>query len=75
MATNIIDYRGWFRRNLSLTGLYYHFSNYGESIVRPTIIGAITVGLSTLFWLMQSNPTLSQRSLQMRIFHILILQA
>jgi hypothetical protein len=28
----------WFRRNLSLTGLYYQFSNYGESIARPTII-------------------------------------
>ena len=45
-------------RNLSLTGLYHLFSNYGESIVRPTLIGVITVGLSTLFWLMQSNPTL-----------------
>jgi hypothetical protein len=31
-----------------------HFSDYGESIIKPTIIGAITVGLSTLFWLMQS---------------------
>jgi uncharacterized protein YjbI with pentapeptide repeats len=48
----------WFRRNLSLTGLYYHFSTYGESIAKPIIIGAITIGLSTLFWLMQSNPTL-----------------
>jgi hypothetical protein len=48
----------WIQRNLSLTGLYYHLSSYGESIARPTIIGAITVGLSTLFWLMQSKPTL-----------------
>jgi hypothetical protein len=48
----------WFRRQFSLTGLYYHLSSYGESIVKPTIIGAVTVGLSTLFWLMQSNPTL-----------------
>ena len=48
----------WFRRNLSLTGLYYRFSNYGESIAKPSKIGAITVGLSTLFWLMQSKPTL-----------------
>ena len=46
------------RRNLSLTGLYYRFSNYGESIVRPTIIGIITVVLSTVFWVMQSKPTL-----------------
>lgn len=42
----------------SLTALYHLFSNYGESIIRPTIIGAVTVGLSTLFWLMQSEPTL-----------------
>ena len=48
----------WLRRNLSLTGLYYHFSTYGESILKPTIIGVVIVGLSTLFWLMQSNPTL-----------------
>jgi hypothetical protein len=48
----------WGRRNLSLTGLYFHFSKYGESIVRPTIIAAITVGLSTLFWSMQASPTL-----------------
>jgi uncharacterized protein YjbI with pentapeptide repeats len=48
---------GWPRRNLSLTGLYYHLSNYGESILKPTIIGIITIGLSTIFWLMQSDPT------------------
>jgi hypothetical protein len=52
-----ISRNGWLRRNMSLTGLYYHFSNYGESIAKPTIIGAITVGLSTLFWLIQNNPT------------------
>jgi hypothetical protein len=32
-------------------------SSYGESIVKPTIIGIITVGLSTLFWLFQNNPS------------------
>jgi hypothetical protein len=48
----------WFTKYFSLTGLYHLFSNYGESIVRPTIIGAITVRLSTLFWFMQSRPTL-----------------
>ena len=48
---------GRLRRNLSLTGLYYHFSNYGESIAKPAIIGAITVGISTLFWIIQNNPT------------------
>jgi short-subunit dehydrogenase len=30
-------------------------TTYGESIAKPIIIGAITIGLSTLFWLMQSN--------------------
>ena len=52
-----ISRNGWLRRNFSLTDLYYHFSSYGESIAKPTIIGAITVGLSTLFWLIQNNPT------------------
>jgi len=47
----------WFRRNFSLTGLYYHLSRYGESISRPIILAGIIVGLSTLFWLMQNNPT------------------
>jgi len=46
-----------FRQNFSLTGLYYHLSRYGESISRPVILGIIIVGLSTLFWLIQNNPT------------------
>ena len=46
----------WFRRNLSLTGLYYHLSRYGENLLRPTLIGIAIVFGSTLFWLMQSNP-------------------
>ena len=54
----IIKKNRWPRRILSLTGLYYHFSTYGESILKPTLIGVIIVGLSTLFWLMQSNPAL-----------------
>ena len=49
---------GWFRKHLSLTGLYYHLSRYGESISRPTLIAVIIVTLSTLFWVTQSNPTL-----------------
>jgi hypothetical protein len=48
----------WFRRNLTLTGLYYRFCNYGESIAKPAIIGAITIGLSALVWLTQSRPAL-----------------
>jgi len=47
----------WFRQNFSLTGLYYHLSKYGESISRPVILAIIIVGLSTLFWLIQNNPT------------------
>jgi hypothetical protein len=53
----VLKQNGRLRRHFSLTGLYYHLSTYGESIVKPTIIGAITVGLSTLFWLLQNNPT------------------
>jgi hypothetical protein len=49
----------WFRRNLfSLTGWYYHLSRYGEDLLRPAFAGVVIVFLSTLFWLMQSNPTL-----------------
>jgi uncharacterized protein YjbI with pentapeptide repeats len=51
-----IKLNGLMRRNFSLTGLYYHFSDYGESILKPTIIGIVIVGLSTLFWLIQNNP-------------------
>lgn len=47
----------WPRRQFSLTGLYYHLSRYGESISRPIILGGFIIGLSTLFWLMQNNPT------------------
>src|SRR5215218_2384232 len=53
-----VKQNNWFRRNLfSLTGWYYHLSRYGESIWRPTLAGLVIVILSTLFWLMQSNPT------------------
>jgi hypothetical protein len=53
-----IKENGWFRRHFSLTRLYYHLSRYGESISRPTLIALVTVLLSTLFWVTQSNPTL-----------------
>ena len=53
----IIKRNGRLRRNLSLTGLYYHLSRYGENLLRPTLVGiAIVIG-STLFWLIQNNPT------------------
>jgi hypothetical protein len=43
-------------RNLSLTGLYYHLSRYGQSFSRPTLFGVGIVLLSTLLWLTQPNP-------------------
>ena len=53
-----IKRNNWFIRNLfSLTGWYYHLSRYGESIWRPTLAGLVIVFLSTLFWLIQINPT------------------
>jgi hypothetical protein len=53
-----IKQNNWFRRNLfSLTGWYYHLSRYGESLLRPTLADMVIIFLSTLFWLMQSNPT------------------
>jgi len=33
-------------------------SRYGETISRPTLIAVVTVSLSTLFWITQSNPSL-----------------
>jgi hypothetical protein len=53
----VLKQNGRLRRHFSIIGLYYHFSTYGESIVKPIIIGAIIVGLSTLFWLIQNDPT------------------
>lgn len=58
-VTYKIKQNNWFRRNLfSLTGWYYHLSRYGEDLLRPTLAGVAIVALSTLFWLMQSNPTI-----------------
>jgi hypothetical protein len=56
--SRVVKENGWFRKHFSLTGLYYHFSRYGESISRPALIGAVTVFLSTLFWVTQSNSAL-----------------
>jgi hypothetical protein len=54
-----IKKNNWVRRNIfSLTGWYYNLSRYGEDLLRPTLAGIAIVFLSTLFWLMQSNPTL-----------------
>lgn len=57
LNTNEIRKNNPFEKNISLTGLYYHFSTYGESIAKPLAVGAIIVGLSTLFWLAQADPS------------------
>jgi hypothetical protein len=53
-----IKQNNWFIRNLfSLTAWYYHISRYEESLWRPTLAGVVIVFLSTLFWLIQVNPS------------------
>jgi hypothetical protein len=53
-----IKQNNWFKKTYSiLTAWYYHLSRYGESIWRPTLAGLVVVTLSTLFWLIQINPT------------------
>lgn len=42
---------GKFRRNLSITGLYYHLFRYGESLSRIVLTIALFFSLTTLFWL------------------------
>jgi uncharacterized protein YjbI with pentapeptide repeats len=51
-----------FRKNLSVTGLYYYLSHYGESLKRPTIMAMIVVFGSTLYWVLQPD-SLSKLSL------------
>ena len=55
--TNKVIINSWPRRHFSLTALYYHLSTYGESITKPTTIGALIVSLSTAFWIIENNPT------------------
>lgn len=50
--------KGWLRRNISLTGIYYHLSRYGEDLLRPSITGLAIVLLSTIFFVTQSDPYL-----------------
>ncbi len=46
----------WPRRNFfSLIGWYHLLSDYGESILKPFMTGAIVLALSTVFFSMQSN--------------------
>lgn len=51
-----IERNHWISRNLSLTGLYYHLSRYGQSISRPALFGVGIVLVSTFLWLTQPNP-------------------
>jgi hypothetical protein len=46
------------KETFPFTGRYYHVSRYGESLWRPTLAGVVIEFLPTLFWLIQSNPTL-----------------
>ena len=42
---------GWFRRNLSLTGLYHHLFVYGEDLKRPALTLLLPLFmLSTVYW-------------------------
>ena len=54
--TTLLAQNDWINRNLSLTGLYYHLSRYGESFSRPALFGIGIVLFSTLLWLTQPNP-------------------
>jgi hypothetical protein len=47
------------RRNISLTGIYYRLSRYGESLWRPSLAGIIIVFLASFFFVCQSNPSLA----------------
>jgi hypothetical protein len=53
---------GWFRRNISLAGLYYHLSRYGESLFRPAIFAAAIFSFSVMYWLIQYNAATLQPS-------------
>jgi uncharacterized protein YjbI with pentapeptide repeats len=49
--------KSWLHRNLfSLIGWYRILSNYGESLVRPTVLGISIIFLFTIFFVVQSNP-------------------
>jgi hypothetical protein len=52
---SVLRDNGPLKNHFSLTGLYHHISKYGESIVRPTIIGIITVGLQHCFGLCKAS--------------------
>lgn len=45
------------RNVLSVTGWYRILGLYGENLLRPVIAGIVIIAISTLFWLIQINPS------------------
>jgi hypothetical protein len=52
--TYTIIRNGRFRRNFSLTGLYYHISEYGQNYKRPALLAVFFVSLPILYALGQT---------------------
>ena len=48
----------WPRRNISLTRSYHFLSKYGESLLRPILVGIAILVFSTFLFVTQSNPNL-----------------
>jgi len=49
--------RNWIRRNvLSVLSIYKIVSNYGESYLRPILVGIAISVFSMMLWITQSNP-------------------
>ena len=46
-----------FRRNLSLIGLYYHISRYGQDYTRPALLAISFLSILALIKLMHLNPS------------------
>lgn len=51
----IVKKNCWFRENLSLTGLYYWISEYGQNYKRPALIAASIIALQMLYAVSQAN--------------------
>ena len=53
----VIELNDWFRRNLSLTGLYYWISEYGQNYKRPALLALAFIALPILYSLIQQSLT------------------
>lgn len=60
---SVVIQNGKFRRNLSITGLYYHLFRYGESLSRIALTIALFFSLTTLFWVILSPSSLIPKTL------------